>query len=361
MATVLTSYYRPKPSGLCKRLFMAIQALLDSGHTVHYLAVEPFPIVHGRCVFHRFRWPADKTDTLLFWAVFHLAAPLQLAWIALRWRITHVFGFSAAYAFLLKPAAWVRGIEPTCFLHADVLAARTLNQQPRWLALLERWIEGLALWRSRAVGLHAALVETIVGRHCCLKPRQTALLPNDLPAGGPHGRKPRQPLCIGMVGALAAGKNHAFAIDVMAGFSKDKVRLCLFGRGPLQSGLERRVRALGCARQIRFMGWVPSQRIWPRLDLLLMPSLHEGMPEAVLEAVANGVPVLASDIPGHRAILPAGHLLPLGRKDPWRSELSRLLADPGPLLRGMAEEQHRYAQQLKFDWSCRVVDFIVGC
>jgi len=35
---ILTCYYRPKPGGFCKRLFRAINALLDRGHIVHYLA-----------------------------------------------------------------------------------------------------------------------------------------------------------------------------------------------------------------------------------------------------------------------------------------------------------------------------------
>ena len=72
MATILTCYYRPKPGGLCKRLFRAIESLLSSGHEVHYLAVVAFPISHPHCHFHQFPWPEAKTHGMIFGLCFIL-------------------------------------------------------------------------------------------------------------------------------------------------------------------------------------------------------------------------------------------------------------------------------------------------
>src|SRR5262249_31778124 len=121
MATILTCYYRPKPGGLCKMLFRAIEALLSSGHEVHYLAVVPFPILHPHCHFHRLPWPEDKTEGLIFWFMFHLIALFQLLFLGLRYRVTHLFAFAHSYAFLLQPLRLLKRIPLTVFLHADTL------------------------------------------------------------------------------------------------------------------------------------------------------------------------------------------------------------------------------------------------
>jgi glycosyltransferase involved in cell wall biosynthesis len=62
-----------------------------------------------------------------------------------------------------------------------------------------------------------------------------------------------------------------------------------------------------CAWQVHFLGYrkdVPD--LLRQIDCVLLPSKREGMPNAVLEANASGVPVLASDIPAHRNLLQPG-------------------------------------------------------
>jgi asparagine synthase (glutamine-hydrolysing) len=99
--------------------------------------------------------------------------------------------------------------------------------------------------------------------------------------------------------------------------------------------------------------------IWKQVDLLLAPSLHEGMPNAVLEALANGIPVLTSDIPGHRIILPAAFCLPLSEAKRWRQKLCELMHDTSRCLSTMHDIQMQFASRLRFAWHARVVDLIV--
>ena len=137
-ARILTSYYRPKPGGLCKRLFRAIEGLLAEGHEVHYLSVVPFPIDHANCHWHRFPWPPDHTEGLLFWLAFHLLAPVALLHLALRHRVTHTFAFATTYALCLQPARVVARIPLAIFLRADALENHRLLGRPGWLIGLER-------------------------------------------------------------------------------------------------------------------------------------------------------------------------------------------------------------------------------
>jgi glycosyltransferase involved in cell wall biosynthesis len=105
------------------------------------------------------------------------------------------------------------------------------------------------------------------------------------------------------VSRMEKQKNHERLISIFAKIIDDDAtaRLLLVGRGGNE--IERRARAcaeeFGIADRIIFAGQrsdVP--RLLKAADLMIFPSLREGLPGAVLEACAAGIPVLASDIPG---------------------------------------------------------------
>jgi glycosyltransferase involved in cell wall biosynthesis len=360
MATILTCYYRPKPGGLFARYLRAIEALLAAGHTVHYLALAPFPIHHPRCRFHRFPWPVGGSDTLFFWICFFGMAPLQLIWIALRYRVRRAFCFDIAYGFCLQPLRIIGIAAPTCFVRGDGMAALKENQSPSWLMRLASGMEGVALTGCRVVGAGAHLIDAIVARHPGLNLCKVDLLPNDLP-------EPVKPSCqalpgrlrAAMVGPLAPSKNQEFGIDLVCDIKSESVGLTIFGAGPDEANLRQKIDQYRLGDRIFLTGWVSAQQIWRQVDLLLAPSLHEGMPNAVLEALANGVPVLASDIAGHRMILPESFCLPLSEPQRWRRKLDELMHDTQRRLSAMHAAQMQSAGRLRFDWDARVVDLIV--
>lgn len=361
MACILTCYYRPKPGGLFKRYTRAIQALLAAGHTVHYLSLERFPIDHPRCAFHRFPWPAGRSDGALFWTVFHLLAPFQLAGIALRFGARQAFCFDPVYALCLQPLRWMGWLVPICFIRGDGLAALTIRRYSAWMIRLALWMEGAALHRTHIVGVGAHLIQRILDRHPRVRPVAVSELPNDIPATvqttALHVRKP---LRLAVVGPLTPLKNHGFVLDVLKAVPAGSWSLAIFGSGPEALTLQKRIVDAHLGDRVHLAGWVTADRIWPRVDLLLAPSLQEGMPNAVLEALANKVPVLASDIPGHRAILPGQWCLPLSDPDGWRRALEALLENPEKRLSNMRVRQREFANGLCFDWDARVVALIAG-
>jgi glycosyltransferase involved in cell wall biosynthesis len=361
VAIILTCYYRPKPGGFCARLFRALRALLAAGHTVHYLAVVRFPIDHPRCHFHRFPWPAGKTDSLLFWAVFHLLTPFMLVFLAVRHSITHAFGFSTTYALLLKPACWILSVDLVCFLRGDARYAHGIKGRPALILLLERTFEALAIRQTHLVGVSVPLLNTTLRRNPTVAPLRTEVLPNDLPRPATRQVTRRdKEVVLGLVGLLEPTKNYAFIINRMVALRGSDCRLCIFGAGPSEQSLKRLVKKLRLENSVRFEGWVSSDTIWSQIDVLINPSLNEGMPNAVLEAIASSVAVLASDIPAHREILPAECLLPLGEAERWRNRIRFILADPQTRLQHIREAQWRTAQRFRFDWDAAVVCCILS-
>lgn len=112
-------------------------------------------------------------------------------------------------------------------------------------------------------------------------------------------------------------------------------RLTLVGDGPERPELSARADRLGFADRIHFAGWT-SRDALPGLlaahDLFVFPSRDEGMPNAVLEAMAAGLPVIATAIAGsEELVLPdqTGLLVPPDDPDALAAALGRCLADAG--------------------------------
>ena len=67
---VLTIYFKFKPDGFCKRFRLMIEAFLDQGCQVHYIAVEPYPFEHKNLIPHIMPTPMKSRESLAFWSYF---------------------------------------------------------------------------------------------------------------------------------------------------------------------------------------------------------------------------------------------------------------------------------------------------
>jgi glycosyltransferase involved in cell wall biosynthesis len=103
-----------------------------------------------------------------------------------------------------------------------------------------------------------------------------------------------------VVGRLDTVKGVRFAVEAMrdAQIPAD-VRLCIVGDGPERQQLERASVEYGLSARIRFTGFRSDAAAFiAHADLVLLPSLHEGLPYTMLEAIAAGTPLAASQVGG---------------------------------------------------------------
>ena len=104
-------------------------------------------------------------------------------------------------------------------------------------------------------------------------------------------------------------KNQAFLIKAFANICKDypRMKLLLAGEGALQEECKELVRRLHAEDQIQFLGYVTDIReLYSVCDVCVTSSKIEGLPFNVMEALACGLPVIASDIKGHRELVKDG-------------------------------------------------------
>jgi len=120
-----------------------------------------------------------------------------------------------------------------------------------------------------------------------------------------YGVSPEGPLVLA-VGNLKPIKNHITLVRAAAELIRrfPKAQVAILGDGESREELEDALERLNLGDNVRLPGAVDDVRPWMRAaDVFAAPSLSEGMPNAVLEAMAMGLPLVLSNIPGHVEII----------------------------------------------------------
>ena len=124
-----------------------------------------------------------------------------------------------------------------------------------------------------------------------------------------------------------------------------EAQLLIVGDGPERGALRALARALAPGDRVVFAGAIPdAARVLPVVDLYVTASRREGLPTAVLEAMACGLPVLATEAPGHvDAVEPevTGRLVPLDDAPGLATAAGLLLRDPALRARMGGAERER--------------------
>ncbi len=110
--------------------------------------------------------------------------------------------------------------------------------------------------------------------------------------------------CLVSVGHLIPRKGHEIAIEALV--SLPDVLLFIVGEGPERERLEAMASRLGVRDRVRFLGAIPHEElreIYGAADASVLASSREGWANVLLESMACGTPVIASDIPGTREVV----------------------------------------------------------
>lgn len=155
-------------------------------------------------------------------------------------------------------------------------------------------------------------------------------------------------LAIGCIGTFKRGKGQALAVKALAMARSDvpDAWLVLVGDGPERAAVDEQVRRAGLQR-VLFTGPVPDARtLYPGLDVALSASDAEGLPNAVLEAAAAGLTIVATDAGGTSEIVIDGRtgiLIPVGDAAGLAGGIVRVALDTG-LARALGTAAREHAR-----------------
>lgn len=115
---------------------------------------------------------------------------------------------------------------------------------------------------------------------------------------------------IGTIGTFIEQKGLGYLLDVAFELRKrtDRAVFLIAGGGPLEREMWGKAEQAGLGDTVKFLGWIPNAaaRVLPVLDVFVQTSLWEAMSMAILEAMAVGKPVVATDVGENRHMVPNG-------------------------------------------------------
>jgi glycosyltransferase involved in cell wall biosynthesis len=154
---------------------------------------------------------------------------------------------------------------------------------------------------------------------------------------------------VGIVATLRSWKGHRYLVEAFAGLADRDARLAIVGDGPQREALERQVRDAGLQERVTFAGNRNEVAPWLKaFDVFCLPSYaNEGVPQALMQAMASGLPVVTTPVGSIAEIVTDGASgLVVAPEDALalRAALERLHADPA-LRDALSQEAVRVAGQ----------------
>jgi glycosyltransferase involved in cell wall biosynthesis len=219
---------------------------------------------------------------------------------------------------------------------AGIRVAEKRSRVPLWL---DRWTNRLV---AKNVCVSQAVANFSIS-HAGIPSEKVVVIPNGVdvrrfaearPADlQPFGIPPESPVLL-TVGRLDPQKGLADLIEAAAIVAPKfpAAHFLLVGEGPERGAIERLIREKGLADRVHLAGWRPDvPELLAAGSVLILPSHWEGMPNVILEAMAAGLPVAATQVEGTSELVvegQTGFLVPVKSPQALADAISKMLAVP---------------------------------
>ena len=228
--------------------------------------------------------------------IIHTHTPIVSAFTRVAARKTGARVIYTAHGFHFFKGAPLRNwllyypVEKLCSRWTDLLI--TINQEDYELA--ERKFHAQKVEMVPGVGIdRKRFLNTVVDR---LEKRKEIGVPKDA-------------FVLFSAGELVKNKNHETVIKALAALEDPSIHYVIAGEGELKQDLQKLAGSLGIGANVHLIGYRKDMaELYKTVDLVIHPSLREGLPVVVMEAMASGTNTIASSVRGNRDLLPKDHL-----------------------------------------------------
>ncbi len=299
---VLNYEYPPVGGGGGRACAALCQALARRGHQVRVITsraaglprreqqgeVSILRVPTGRRSYYRASLPT--MGAYLASAIFPALAALR------RWPadLMHVH-FAVPTGALAPLLARLSGVPYVLTAHLGDVPGGVQEKTGRWFRFVGPFTPPIWKRAAAVVAVSEHTRELALARY----PVEIQVIPNGeaLPARQPDSLQVHQPPRVVFAGRFQPQKNLAGLLHALAQVRDLEWQCDLYGDGPQREEIEALRTELGLQSRVRLHGWVDPQVVWGALgeaDLLAMPSFAEGLPVVAVQALAQGVAVVAT-------------------------------------------------------------------
>ena len=284
--------------------------------------------------------------------------PLRLAWHLIRRKIDILHTHS--WVTLVEGCVAAKLARIGVVVHGE--HGFPMEERPRNVRV-QHWFWNRISQVTSVCGILADRMEQVVG----YPRRRIAVIPNGVDAEHfrPSGKGkllarselglPPDAFLLGTVGRLVPVKNHAGTLRALAALRRIGIdaKLALAGDGPLRDELQRLAVDLNVQANVSFLGELADVApLLQALDVFVLNSTKEGMSNTILEAMACGVPVVATSVGSNGELVAdgqTGYLVPTENDRELTGALERLARKPESLLHFGREARFRVESRFGID------------
>ena len=143
---------------------------------------------------------------------------------------------------------------------------------------------------------------------------------------------PERKIILMSVGELTKRKNHMAVIEALACLKEYDILYVVCGDGPMKARLRARAEELGVRERVKLLGFRKDiAELHKMADIFVFPSLQEGLPVALMEAMASGLPIVASRIRGNEDLIQnnrGGYLVKAQDSKQLAEAISKMIKNP---------------------------------
>ena len=370
--------YTMRRGGAYDRFVMMLEAFLERNCEVHCLSLSPIHIEHSLFHNHIMYFPFKEVNGFIARLAVLSVFPLWAIWTGWRNKIDLIIAFSSLYAFVQSFAKRFLGKTMVTLIRGRSSFDLKAQNLPQWALYLNSFIERIGFhFSDRVIGNNKAAQEEILkvfGRNKIdiqilynNIPPMNIRMPEDVLQTRSKYDIPENAKVLVTAGILNRGKNIEALVECAMKIQMKNVYVLIVGDGSREADFRYRdslrglAKRLGVDKQVLFTGWLEKEDLWKiylASDLFVLPSLNEGMPNALLEALGLNLACMGSWIPGIKDILQYEALM----FDPRDQE-----AIAHKVTRFFSDEQHANAilqlcherkKNFFFDWKERAFQMV---
>ncbi len=321
---IMTAMYTIKKGGAYDRFLMMLEAFLERDCKIHCLTLTTIPVKSPLFKNHIIRLPFCPGDHVVTKISVLLLFPFYTLLVGWREKVNLFIAFNSLYAFIQAIPKWVLRKPMVTLIRGDFTFGLKIRQSFKGFLWLNKAIEYFGLLASdKILTVNAAMRENVMRLMRSRKDKSVEVLTNNIPVL-PHidsmeATKLRSDYAIAKdakvlvtAGVLNRGKNIEMLIRAVSKMSRDDLFLLIIGDGSTKADrhyvdyLKQLAEGSGIGKRVLFTGWLAREdllKAFRAADIFVLPSLSEGMPNVLLEALGVDLPCFGSRVPGIRDVL----------------------------------------------------------